>query len=145
MSSLAYEGFGQNMLICILCHRWHRRGLENACEIHFCASLAWKRGLVTHVEIYFQSSLVWHVFGPHLFRCISCPRRHLLACAGFGQNMIVSSLSWKGISEHMLRDILCPRWSAMGLVITSCDSFCGLAHMGVALITRVIAGMGGVL
>jgi hypothetical protein len=91
VSSLAWEGFGQYMLTCIFCLRWHGMGLIKACkdaysvlagmggvwstqvELHFVSSLAWDESFfvladmkgiwLTHVEINTVSSLAWEVFG----------------------------------------------------------------------------------
>ena len=93
MSFLACDGFGQHMLRCILCIRWHGNCLCNTCCDDFLSSLAFHmfafRGKFcdidaqqmlwfiyvlagmgwvwsTHVEIYFISFLAREEFGQHV-------------------------------------------------------------------------------
>jgi hypothetical protein len=66
VSSLAVEGFDQHMLRCILCPRWHGKGLVNRCCYTFCvvAGMGWVWS--THVEIHVESSLAWDGFGQNM-------------------------------------------------------------------------------
>ena len=41
----------------------------------------------------------------------------------------VNLLALEGVGQHKLIYILCPSWHGMGLVITSCDIFCGVASI----------------
>ena len=130
MCSPASDGFGQPMLGCILCHRWHGIGLDNTSwdtyyvlaamvgvwstlvVIHFVSFLAWK-GLV---------NTSWDVF------CV------LANMGGVWSTQVemhsVSWLSWGGVwSTHVEVYLVWVRWHWMGLVNTSWDAFYVLAGM----------------
>ena len=63
---LAWEVFGQRMLICILCPSWHGRGLINTCYDTF-SVLAGVGGVCsTRVEMHFISLLAWEGFVKHM-------------------------------------------------------------------------------
>ena len=49
----------------------------------------------------------------------------------------VNLLALEGVGQHKLIYILCPSWHGMGLVITSCDIFCGVASIGRVCSTNV--------
>jgi hypothetical protein len=120
---LAWEGFGQHILRCILCLRWHWRGLVNTCDT-FCdlpvMGMVWPTRVKsilcprTHVEINYVSLFEWKGVGQHMLRCILCPHKQMV---GFGQ--------------HMLRCISIPCWLSRGFFNTFLDTFCVLAGMGV--------------
>ena len=66
MSSLAWEGFGEHVLRCILCPRFLGIGLINS---------SWDTRF-DHVEMYFKSSLAWD-----MLTLLLCPPWHGKGCS----------------------------------------------------------------
>ena len=139
VSSLALDGFGQHMLICISCPRWHGRGLVNTSWDAFCFL-----------------SFMGGRFGQHMFRYILCARWHgmgvvntswdaFYVLAGIGWDSLIqvykhymSWLAWEVFGQHKLRYIVCARWHVMGLVNTCWHTFRVLAGVGLVWPSRVV-------
>ena len=62
VSSLAWKGFGQYMLRCILCPPWHGIDLVNISSDTFCVLAGMGRVCSTHVSMDYLSSLAWDCF-----------------------------------------------------------------------------------
>jgi hypothetical protein len=118
------------MLRCILCARWHGRGLPNQDEIHFVVWGCSKQG-----DMQFVFSLAWVGLSGHMLIFILCLLWHgrdlvypsydtFCVLAGIGllwsthvEMLLVSSLTLEAFGQHMLRYLLCPCWQRMGLII----------------------------
>ena len=102
ISSLAWNGFDQELLRCILCPHCGEHKLR-------CSFVLVRMGLVwsLHVEMHFVSSLEWVGFGQLILRYILCPPWHGMCLV---EAYFVSSLACGGFGQHMMRFILCPRW-----------------------------------
>ena len=116
VSLLVSDVFGQYILICILCIRWHWRVLSLYGEIHFETSLAWdgycqnmltcnfcpRWHFMNYVEMHLMPSLAWEGF-------VAMHVGSLLLWAGLvnpSQDTFLSTLAWDGFGQRKLLYIL---------------------------------------
>ena len=112
VSSLEWEGFGQNMLWRTFSPCWHGRVWSTYFEIHFVKSSAYE-GLVNICRDAFRVlvNMGWD-YSTHV------------------EILFMSSLAWETFDHNVLRIILCIRCNIMGLFYTSLDTFFVHADIG---------------
>ena len=155
VSSLAWEGFGQHSLTCILWARLYGLGLFNTIWDTFYVLDDMDGVWSIHFMNYFVSSLTWlgfdqhklrYILGPrwhgmgysqHMKRSIFCPRWHGRLWSTQVEILFVSTLAFEGFVQHMLRWILCPRWHLGVFVNTRWDAFCAHVSIGGVCSTHV--------
>ena len=137
MSSLAWDGFCQYLLKCILCADilgiWSKQ-----VEICFMSLLSWDVFVSTQFEIHFVSSQASVELYQHKLSYILCPLWHwrglvieiqfvsssvytsgntfcviagvIVVWSSCVEIHFLSSMAFKGFVQHMLKHILCPHW-----------------------------------
>ena len=102
-SLLAWEGFGQHMLMSLLSHRWHSKGLLYTSSDAFFVLAGMGELYSTHVEIQIVSSLAWDGFGHTCWGTCWVLIGMEEVLSTHDEIHFVSSLAWERIGQHMLR------------------------------------------
>ena len=76
LCSMAWVGFSEHKLICILCASWDGMDLVNTYRDAFRVLAVMGRVCSTLIDMHIVCSLAWDGFGQQILRCIVCPRWH---------------------------------------------------------------------
>ena len=140
VSSPVLDGFGQHMLICILCIRWHRRGwdaflciagftrgLVNTCWYTYCVHAGISCDWSTLVELHFVSPPAFGGFFHRRLRYLFYPRSHEMDFFYTSWYPFIVLAGMVGVGLHKLRYVLCQCLHCRGLCR---HTFCVRARMG---------------